>query len=100
MPHVQKLYEKFKDRKDVQILTLNIDENVGLIDPFVKKNSFSFPVLPAQFFIDGVAPTMGIPQTWIIDPNGVLKMMQLGMGDREKWVEQMSEAIEKARGAG
>ena len=100
MPHVEKLYEKFKDRKDVLVLTFNIDDNIGLIEPFLKKGGYSFPVLPAKSLVDAVFPSLGIPQNWIIDTNGVLQVMQRGFGPSgEKWTGQMLEAIEKVRTA-
>ena len=100
MPHVEKLYEKFEDRKDVLVLTFNIDDNIGLIEPFLKKGSYSFPVLPAKALVDAVFPSLGIPQNWIIDTNGVLQVMQRGFGPSgEKWTGQMLEAIEKVRTA-
>ena len=100
MPHVEKLYEKFKDRKDVLVLTFNIDDNIGLIEPFLKKGGYSFPVLPATSLVDAVFQSLGIPQNWIIDTNGVLQVMQRGFGPSgEKWTGQMLEAIEKVRTA-
>ena len=100
MPHVEKLHEKFKDRKDVLVLTFNIDDNIGLIQPFLEKDSYSFPVLPAKSLVDAVFPSLGIPQNWIIDTNGVLQVMQRGFGPSgEKWTGQMLEAIEKVRTA-
>ena len=100
MPHVEKLYEKFKDRKDVLVLTFNIDDNIGLIEPCLKKGGYSFPVLPAKSLVDAVFPSLGIPQNWIIDTNGVLQVMQRGFGPSgEKWTGQMLEAIEKVRTA-
>ena len=100
MPHVEKLYEKFKDHKDVLVLTFNIDDNIGLIEPFLKKGGYSFPVLPAKSLVDAVFPSLGIPQNWIIDTNGVLQVMQRGFGPSgEKWTGQMLEAIEKVRTA-
>src|SRR6185369_9533154 len=37
LPYVQKLREKMKDRKDVVILTLNMDDEVGKVLPFMKE---------------------------------------------------------------
>jgi thiol-disulfide isomerase/thioredoxin len=69
LPHLQKLYEKVKDRADLQILTLNIDEDPGVVAPFVKENNYTFPVLPAYAFVYGI-DLVGIPQNWIVDSKG------------------------------
>ena len=98
MPHVQKLYEKLKDRKDVQVVTFNLDDNVGLIEPFLKQNKYTLPVIPAKFLVDSLLPGgWGIPLTWIVDSSGVVRMEHIGFSQNEKWVEQMVEALEKAR---
>jgi thiol-disulfide isomerase/thioredoxin len=70
LPHLQKLYEKVKDRTDLQILTLNIDEDPGLVAPFLKENNCTFPVLPAYAFVFGLLDVVGIPQNWIVDSRG------------------------------
>src|ERR1017187_5235504 len=33
LPHMEKLYRKLKDRSDLQILTLTIDEDLGAVAP-------------------------------------------------------------------
>jgi thiol-disulfide isomerase/thioredoxin len=47
LPKLEKLYQQMKDRSDFQILTFNIDSDLGLVAPFVKDKGFTFPVLPA-----------------------------------------------------
>ena len=96
---MQKLYERLKDRKDVQLVTLNVDDNVGLIAPFMKENKYTFPVIPAQLLMQDLVPSLGIPLTWILDAGGVVRQETVGFGgDAEKWVDQMVEAIEKVKG--
>ena len=51
LPKLEKLYRRTKDRTDVQILTLTIDEDVGLVAPFMKEKGYTFPVLPAYSFV-------------------------------------------------
>lgn len=97
MPHVQKLFEKYKDSKDVQILTISVDDNLGLIEPVAKLTKLTVPVLPAKTLVEQVVPMLGVPQNWIVDSSAVLKMQQLGFFMRDQWVEMATEAIEKAR---
>jgi len=78
LPHLQKLYEKLKDRPDVQIVTFNFDEDLGLVAPFLKEKGFTFPVLPAYSFVLSVLDSVAIPQNWILDPKGAWRWSQLG----------------------
>ena len=78
LPHLQKLYEKVKDRSDVQILTLNFDEDLGLVAPFVKEKGFTFPVLPAYSFVLSLLDSVAIPQNWIVSPKGGWRWSQIG----------------------
>jgi hypothetical protein len=36
--------EKYKDRADVQFITLNMDENPGLIAPYLTEHHLAVPV--------------------------------------------------------
>jgi thiol-disulfide isomerase/thioredoxin len=44
---LQKFYGKVKDRKDLTVVSFNIDENPGQVLPFMQKQGYSFPVLAA-----------------------------------------------------
>ena len=50
LPHFQKLYERTKDRSDLALFTFNIDEELGLVEPFLKEHNYTFPVAPAYSF--------------------------------------------------
>jgi thiol-disulfide isomerase/thioredoxin len=78
LPHLEKLYEKVKDRSDIQIVTLNIDEDLGLVAPFVKEKGFTFPVLPAYSFVLSLLNGFAIPQNWVLDRKGTWRWSQLG----------------------
>jgi thiol-disulfide isomerase/thioredoxin len=43
LPEVQKLYERLRDRKDVVLLTLNVDRDVGLVAPFLANKKYCSP---------------------------------------------------------
>jgi thiol-disulfide isomerase/thioredoxin len=98
LPHLQKLYEQVKDRGDIQIVTLNIDEDQSLVEPFLKANNLSFPSLFAQSFVDKFAGKIGIPTTWISDQAGTIRMETLGFnGASPQWFEQTLKNIESVR---
>lgn len=98
LPHLQKLYEKMKDREDIRILTLNTDDNPGLIESFLKENKYTFPVLPARAYVDQLVPSLSIPRNWIVDNQAVLKLESIGFGNNgDKWMEDVTEAMAKTR---
>ncbi len=98
MPHLQKLYEKIADRKDVQVVSFNVDDNVGILAPFVKEKKLTFPVIPASALMEELVPMLGIPLNWIVDAQGVVRFEAVGFGgDGEKWIAGMMEAMEKAK---
>ncbi len=99
MPHLQKLYERLENRKDVQVVTFNVDDNLGLVAPFVKEHNYSFPVIPAQFLVHRIVPSLGIPLVWIVDGGGTVRLERVGFGANEAdtWVDRAMEAIERAR---
>ena len=83
MPHIQKLYEKTRERSDLLILTMNIDEELGLVEPFIKGKGYTFPVLPAYTFIHNLLDSVGVPQNWILDRQGKWQWQMLGFNSTE-----------------
>ncbi len=83
------------NRSDVQFLTLNMDENPGLVEPFLKELQLNLIVLPAYNYVEDTLKVFGIPQNWIVDANGVVRLKAMGYDSTEKWVQEMMGAIEK-----
>jgi thiol-disulfide isomerase/thioredoxin len=78
LPLVEKLYQQMKGQPDVLVLTLDTDENPGLIEPFLRQNKHTFPVLPALSYLERLDSTLAVPQNWIVDRNGVLRIPNSG----------------------
>ena len=98
LPYVQKLREQFKDRKDVVILTLNVDDEVGQVLPFMKENKYSFPVLLGQAYAEAQG-VLSIPRNWVIAVDGKVIFEGIGFGDDgEEWMKKAAQAIEKVKG--
>lgn len=98
LPYLQKLYDKVRDRKDLQVITFNTDDSQGLILPFVAENKYTFPVMPALDYVHKLVPQLSIPRNWIVDASGVLRNESVGFGNGDdKWVEDMIVTMEKAR---
>jgi hypothetical protein len=91
------LIETYKDRPEVQFLTLNMDENPGLIEPFLNEKKLVLTVLPAYSFVEDTLKVNGIPQNWIVDSSGVVKLKGVGYDATQKWETGMMEAIGKVK---
>jgi hypothetical protein len=74
-----------------------MDENPGLIAPFLKEHQLAFSVIPAYSYVRETLKVLGIPQNWIVDANGVVLLKGLGYDATEKWVIGMKEAIAKVQ---
>jgi len=59
----------YKDSADLQILTLNMDENPGLVRPYMAERGYTFRVVLAEKFLDSIG-VRGIPVNWIVDASG------------------------------
>jgi thiol-disulfide isomerase/thioredoxin len=98
LPHLQKLHDQVKEREDVQVITLNVDDNLGLIEPYLTENKFTFPVLLAKSFVDGFTGPIPIPTNWIANRSGALELEAVGFGgDGEEWIKQTLEQVETIR---
>jgi hypothetical protein len=91
------LIEKYKGRPDVQFLTLNIDENPGLIAPYLTEHQLSLIVLPAYSYVNDTLKVFGIPQNWIVDSQGVVRLKGIGYDSTGKWELGMADAIERVK---
>jgi hypothetical protein len=94
---LQNVIDKYKDSPNVQFLTLNMDENPGLIAPFLAEHHLSLVVLPAYSYVYDTLKVEGIPQNWILDSQGVVRLKGVGYDKTEKWEAGMTGAIESIR---
>jgi len=97
LPRLQKLVDQYKNRTDVQFITLNMDENPGVIEPFLKEHQLAVTVIPAYSYVTETLKVMGIPQNWIVDSGGVIRLKGVGYDATEKWETGMRDAIEKVK---
>jgi peroxiredoxin/predicted Zn-dependent protease len=96
LPHLQELYEKMKNDDGVAILTITSDENRALVEPFVRRKKYTFPVL----YDEGVRSkygVRGIPSTFIIDPMGTIRLRMVGYNQNEPLVPYLEKVIEQYR---
>jgi len=100
LPALEKFYEKNKDRKDTQILTFDLDEDLGMVEPFIKEKGYTFPVLPAYSTVVGLLDGFAIPQTWLVDQHGVWRSKQIGFGggSAADFEKEMLQRLDSAKG--
>jgi thiol-disulfide isomerase/thioredoxin len=98
LPSLQKLYEQLKTRSDVQVLTLNFDQDLGSVAPFMQDKGYTFPVIPALSLVNSVLDDdVAIPQNWIVDTKGTWLWTQIGYGDEGDWAQTMTQKLEAAK---
>lgn len=96
LPYFQKVVEKLAEREDVAVLTLNVDYNVGLVEPYLRSEGFDFPVLLAEDYALGIEGSLSIPQNWVLDRGGTLRRTQTGFAPNaaEEWMESTVRQVE------
>jgi cytochrome c biogenesis protein CcmG, thiol:disulfide interchange protein DsbE len=82
MPSMEKLYQKLKG-KDFEILAVSIDSlEAKAVVPFMNKHNLTFPVLfDSAETVKTSYRITGIPESFIIDKNGILIEKIIGSRD-------------------
>lgn len=82
MPSIEKLYQQMQG-EDFEILAVSIDAlGAASVAPFIAELKLTFPVLlDAQGAIQSLYNTTGVPETFIIDKNGILAAKIIGARD-------------------
>ncbi len=89
MPFLQAFYEKWSD-DEVVLVTVNVGEPPGMVAEYVSRHGLTFPVLlDTQQQVAQTYGIIGVPFTFLIDGDGVIKAYKVGPF-------QDSEAIESA----
>lgn len=82
MPSMEKLYQELKD-KDFAILAVSIDvSGAKAVIPFMEKHKLSFSVLTdTEGAIKSLYQTTGVPESFIIDKQGIIVEKVIGPRD-------------------
>jgi thiol-disulfide isomerase/thioredoxin len=90
LPHVQKLYESWKGNRSFGVVTLSVDHNPGLIEPYMKERKYTFPVLIAGAESFRSWAPHGIPMNYVVNPSGMIVQEQSGFGrGGDLWEKKM-----------
>jgi hypothetical protein len=71
-----------------------MDDNPGVIQPFMSAKKLTFTVLPAFTYVVDTLKVVSVPQNWIVGTDGVIRLRVLGYDSTEKWEQEMKAAIE------
>jgi thiol-disulfide isomerase/thioredoxin len=95
LPRVQKeIWEKYKDRSDFALFVFGREENWDVLDPFIQKMEYTFPILPdLERKIFSKFATQSIPRNVILDREG--KIIYQSIGYEEAEFEKMLQLLEK-----
>jgi peroxiredoxin len=69
-PDLQKQFDGLRGRKDIQILTISVDETAYLAEAYMKEHQYAFPVIVSKDLAERLFPGLGYPQEWIVDATG------------------------------
>lgn len=92
-PQLQKLYEKIRDRSDLQVITFNVDDEVDKVAPYMKENKYTFPVLLAKSYVEDLMPSLTIPQNWIVGKTGKWQWSQTGYSNGGSFVDEIFKKL-------
>lgn len=94
LPEFQELSKKYRNDKDVVILTINNDEDANLLKNFMTAKKYDFTVLRDEKYLDSVGIN-AFPTTWFIDRDGKIAYVKIGMSD--KLTEEFGWRIEELK---
>ncbi|MEZ5402834.1 MAG: TlpA disulfide reductase family protein [Bryobacteraceae bacterium] len=78
LPEVQKLYEQTKRHDGIAVISLNLDDNPGLIEPYMVEKGYTFPVLPALALMERLSLAISLPRNWVTNADGIVEWEQHG----------------------
>ena len=94
-PDIQKLQEMLKDRKDLQVLTISVDNSPGAVTAYLKETNYAFPVIRAPELADKLFPWGGLPTSFLVNAKG-LRTSLYGFGGDAASLRQVLEDLKKA----
>jgi len=94
-PDIQKLQEMLKDRKDVQVLTISVDDNPRAVTAYLEETKYAFPVIRAPELADKLFPWGGLPTSFLVNAKG-LRTSLYGFGGDAASLRQVLEDLKKA----
>ncbi|MBL8229247.1 MAG: TlpA family protein disulfide reductase [Bryobacterales bacterium] len=96
-PQLQKLHDLLKQRKDIQVLTISVDDSPAAAASYAKENNYTFPVLHGSALADKLLPWALLPSNFLVNAAGVRSgLYRYWSGGT--WIDQVIADLEKAAG--
>lgn len=94
LPHLQRVADRYADRKDVAFVVVGREESQETLDAFVSKNGYRMPFIADKegSLYREFAKTI-IPRTYVIDETGTIQFEIIGF-NQEKLSELDAKIIE------
>jgi thiol-disulfide isomerase/thioredoxin len=67
-PGIQELYDRIKDRKDLQVLTISVDDGIAEVRQYMEEHNYTFPVVHSAAVADKLFPWAGLPTSFLVNP--------------------------------
>ena len=79
LPTIQNIFDRLKDRTDLQLLTVSVDDDLTWVDRFAKRQHYTFPIIAmTSAALDTMVGIEGVPRTWIVDSMGSVRFEAIG----------------------
>jgi cytochrome c biogenesis protein CcmG/thiol:disulfide interchange protein DsbE len=94
LPYLQKFWEKYKDNCAVIGISIDSQKQRKILQNKVKELKLTFPIaLDYAKKLDKIYPKRGIPYLVVIDRDGRILKLQMGVTNPEKLVEELEEIL-------
>jgi peroxiredoxin len=83
-----------KNRKDVQLLTVSVDDDFRWVARFAERQRYTFPI--TSMSVTGIYKMVGIegvPRTWIVDSTGSVRFEAIGYDPTALSADQISQNL-------
>ena len=98
LPAIQQLYDTIKDRHDIQLVTLSVDEDRAKLAAFMKEKAYTFPVLVSKPYVEKVLPKFILGQQWIVDRSASVRLQRTtdrSFGNHQAFVDEVLYKLEQ-----
>ncbi len=97
LPAIQSAFNATKARRDVQVVTLSVDEDRSKLAAFLKQRGYTFPVLLGKEYAEGLLPADKLmSQMLIVDGEDSIRLIrQFGRARDEALIAELSYKLSR-----
>jgi len=95
MPDIEQLYREFQDR-GFEVIGVDIEEKPATVRAFRDEHGLTFPlVIDPRGSVNSTYHLRGLPTSWLIDRQGILRAVWVGPLNIEKARRQIRDLLER-----